>query len=425
MLAPVKEDMSSELHITRAYEWLLVNSLILVGIGLSPLVLAPLSEIYGRKPVLIAGSTCFLIWNTACGAAKSLGPLLAFRLLSGFGASVADALAGGLMGDLWRAEERGRAFAVFMAAPLLGPALGPICGAFIASGTDWRWVFWVISIASFVVICLATVFLHETYEPRIQELRRRQAQKKNSLPANDNNAKQFLGLMRTNLQRPLRMLGTQVIIQLLAGYMALLYGTMFLFLYIYPTMWTEQYGETVGIGSLNYLSFALGLIAGVNVAGRLGDSIYLWLKSRSRKGQGLPEFRIPPMAVGTVCMPVGLLLWGWSGQSRVHWIVPNLGSFIFAAGVYVCSGSVSVYTIDAYTQYGASAISTNLIARSLTAALFPLFAPYMFDALGFGWGSTALAGGFAVVGTTIVFILWFYGERLRAHSPYCAANGVE
>lgn len=110
------------------------------------------------------------------------------------------------------------------------------------------------------------------------------------------------------------------------------------------------------------------------------------------------------MAIGTVLVPVGLLWWGWSGEAKIHWIMPNLGSLIFTTGVYICSGSVSVYTIDAYTQYAASAVSTNLVLRSLTAAVFPLFAPYMFDALGFGLGATALAGGFAIIGTAVVFI---------------------
>ncbi|KAI1777984.1 MFS general substrate transporter [Hypoxylon cercidicola] len=424
MLAPAEGQISSDLHLSQAYEWLLVNSLILIGVGLSPLLLAPLSEIYGRKPILVIASIVFVVWNTGCGAATTLGQMLAFRLLSGFGACVADALAGGFMSDLWDAEERGRAFAVFMAAPLLGPALGPICGAFISQGTTWRWVFYITSIASAVVIFLAIVFLRETYEPRIQTLLRRKVENETQVTEKQPNKQRvlnFLKLMRVNLQRPIRMLGTQIIVQLLASYMALLYGTMFLFLFMYPRMWTDLYGESVGIGSLNYLSFAIGLIIGVNIAGHLNDYIYRRLKTRNN-GIGRPEFRIPAMILGTALVPVGLLWWGWSGQAKLHWIMPNIGSLLFAMGVYVCSGCVSVYTIDTYTQYAASAISTNLVLRSLTAAFFPLFAPYMFDALGFGLGATVLAGSFAAFGTTVVVILWFFGERLRARSPYYAAT---
>ncbi|KAI1429099.1 MFS multidrug transporter [Xylaria sp. FL1777] len=424
MLAPAEKKISEDLHITQAYQWLLVNSLILVGVGLSPLLLAPLSEVYGRKPVLIVASTIFVIWNVACGASSTLGQILAFRLLSGFGASVADALAGGLMSDLWSAEERGRAFAFYMAAPLLGPALGPILGAFISEGTNWRWIFWVTSIASAVVIAIAITCLHETYEPRLEQLRRRAAKGTSSKSTiSPQSAKVFFELMRTNLQRPFRMLATQVIIQLLASYMALLYGTMFLFLFEYPLLWTEKYGESVSIGSLNYISFAAGLILGVNIAGHLNDYIYLKLKARNH-GIARPEFRVPPMIIGTALVPIGLLWWGWTGQRKLHWILPNIGSFILGTGVYVCSGCVSVYTIDAYSRYAASAISTNLVARSLTAAFFPLFAPYLFDALGFGLGATVLAAAFAVLGSAVVFTLWFFGENLRTRSPYCAASST-
>ncbi|KAI1137564.1 MFS general substrate transporter [Hypoxylon sp. FL0543] len=425
MLAPVEEQISRDLRITQSYEWLLVNSLILIGVGLAPLLLAPLSEVYGRRPVLIIGSTIFLVWNTGGGAARTVGQMLAFRLLSGFGACVADALAGGVLGDLWPAEERGRAFAIFMAAPLLGPALGPICGAFISQGIDWRWVFWIISIASAAVIVFAILFMKETYEPRLEQLRLRKMEirpdgREGSEKASDKK-QTFVELMRTNLQRPFRMLGTQVIVQLLATYMAILYGTMFLFLYIYPRLWTEQYHQSIGIGSLNYISFAIGLIAGVNIAGHLNDYVYSRLKARNN-GVGRPEFRVPTMIIGTTLVPVGLLWWGWSGQAQIHWIMPNIGSLIFAMGIYVCSGCVSVYTIDTYTQYAASAISTNLVTRSLTAAFFPLFAPYMFDSLGFGLGATVLAGSFAVIGTVVVLILWFHGQALRARSTYCAAG---
>ncbi|KAH8652629.1 major facilitator superfamily domain-containing protein [Tricladium varicosporioides] len=422
MLAPVEAQISRDLRISRAYDWLLINSLILIGVGLSPLLLAPLSEVYGRKPILVIGSTVFVIWNTGCGAAKTVSQIIAFRLLSGFGASVADATAGGVLSDLWQAEDRGKAFAIYMAMPLFGPALGPICGAFISEGIDWRWVFWITSITSAVVIVVAIVFFCETYEPRLEQLRNRTGNTGRKNPS-EVLAKvgPFVDLMRTNLQRPFRMLGTQVIIQILAVYMALLYGTMFLFLFMYPRMWTEKYNQSIRIGSLNYISFAIGLIAGVNVAGPLSDYVYTRLKFRN-DGIGRPEFRVPPMAIGTTLVPIGLLWWGWSGGARLHWIVPNLGSLIFAMGVYICSGCVSVYTIDAYTRYSASAISTNLVARSLTAALFPLFAPYMFDKLGFGLGATVLAGGFALFGTAVVLILWFYGENLRARSRYCATS---
>ena len=427
MLAPVESQISHDLHIKESHDWLLVNSLTLLGVGLAPLLLAPLSEVYGRKPVLIYGTMYFTIWNAACGGSQTLVQILVLRLLSGFGASVADSIAGGFMGDLWKADERGRAFAVFMAAPLLGPALGPICGAFIAEGTTWRWVFFVTSIACVVVIVAAVALLRETYEPRIRQLQQRKmakeekkrAEASTTTPQQQDIGSTFVNLMRENLQRPLRMLATQTIVQLLAAYMALLYGIMFLFLFMYPRMWKDQYNQSVRIGSFNYISFAIGLIVGVNVSGFLNDRIYVILKARN-DGRGEPEFRIPTMVIGTALVPIGLLWWGWTGQAKLHWIFPNIGSLLFAMGVYICSSCVSVYTIDTYGRFAASAISTNLVARSITSAFLPLFAPYLFDALHFGLGATVLAGLFALLGTAAVMILWFHGKTLRAANSYCA-----
>jgi MFS family permease len=168
MLTPCEEPITKTLSLTHSSQWYLTNSLILIGIGLGPLILAPLSEVYGRRPVLLGGSTFFIVWNTAGGGVRAIDQLLAFRALSGFGACVADALAGGIIGELWAVEERGRAFAVFMAAPLLGPALGPILGAFIAQGADWRWVFWATSAAAATVLVTAFLFLQETFVPRIE-----------------------------------------------------------------------------------------------------------------------------------------------------------------------------------------------------------------------------------------------------------------
>lgn len=159
----------------------------------------------------------------------------------------------------------------------------------------------------------------------------------------------------------------------------------------------------------------------MNVSGFLNDRIYVVLKARN-DGRGEPEFRIPTMVIGTALVPIGLLWWGWTGQAKLHWILPNIGSLLFAMGVYICSSCVSVYTIDTYGRFAASAISTNLVARSITSAFLPLFAPYLFDALHFGLGATVLAGVFALLGTAAVTILWFHGKALRAANSYCAES---
>jgi hypothetical protein len=182
----------------------------------------------------------------------------------------------------------------------------------------------------------------------------------------------------------------------------------------------KQYEENAQVSSLNYISAAVGYVAGVLVAGHLNDRVYSFLRARSANNRGCPEYRIPVMLVGTLFTPAGLMLWGWTGETHQHWILPNIGCALYTAGCYICSSCVSVYTIDAYTTYAASAVSTNLVLRSLFSAFFPLFAPHMFDAVGYGYGATILASVLSVVGCITAIVLWFWGERIRERSTYCA-----
>jgi MFS family permease len=66
--------------------------------------------------------------------------LLAFRFLAGLGGSAPLAIGGGVIGDLFDAEHRGQAIAIYSLAPLLGPVVGPVAGAWIAEKSTWRWV---------------------------------------------------------------------------------------------------------------------------------------------------------------------------------------------------------------------------------------------------------------------------------------------
>lgn len=81
-----------------------------------------------------------------------------------------------------------------------------------------------------------------------------------------------------------------------------------------------------------------------------------------------------------------------------------------------------MYTIDVYDQYAASAMAKNLVARSLAGALFPLFAPALFDGLGFGRGATVLAGVFGVVGGGTLASLWWRGKAIRGRSRCCVVE---
>ena len=314
--------------------------------------------------------------------------------------------------------------AIFNIAPLLGPSLGPIAGAFIAEYTSWRWIFFVVSILDSVAQIAAWLFLQESFAPVLLKKRRQRLITSGSNTqvqlSCDQDVPISLGtLLRTWLLRCLRLLATQPILQMLAVYLAYVYGLIYLAFSTFPLIWTDIYQESTSIGSLNYLSLGIGYLSGSFLCGMMVDQIYKNLRVRNN-GQDQPEFRIPMMILASLLVPVGLCWYGWSAQAHLHWILPNIGAAIFSMGVIMIMQCVNTYIVDAYPLYAASAIGTVTLVRNIPGTCFPLFAPSLYDRLGFGWGNTVLALVSVCIGFPVPFILWTYGKRLRRSSQLAA-----
>jgi len=117
------------------------------------------------------------------------------------------------------------------------------------------------------------------------------------------------------------------------------------------------------------------------------------------------------------------LFWfGWTAESRVHWISPVIAEAFFACGNLLIFTCASLYLTDCYgALYGASAWSSNTFLRYLFASVFPLFAVQMFEGLGPGWASSLL-GFISVLLIPIPFAFGRYGERLRLKSEYSSGE---
>lgn len=259
-------------------------------------MLGPLSEVYGRVIVLQCANLFYLFFNLGCGLCRTSGELIAFRFLAGFGGSAPLAIGGGVLSDLFTAEERGRALSLYSLAPLLGPAVGPIAGAFISENVSWRWIFFATTIADALIQIAGLFFLRETYTPVLLRWRKEKLIKETGNTALhtdfDDEGKTVTATLATAIVRPFRMLLTQPIIQVLALYMMYLYGLMYLVLSTFPTLWVS-YGFSTGIGGLHYIALGVGFFLGAQTCAPLQDRIYARLKKRFGVKVGRPEFRIP------------------------------------------------------------------------------------------------------------------------------------
>src|ERR1700761_9380021 len=123
-----------------------VVSVYLIGFAFGPLLVAPISEIWGRYWVYIAGNILFIIFAVACALAKSMGQLIAFRFLHGIVGVVPLTIGGGTIADMMPVEKRGGAMAIWAIGPLIGPVAGPVAGGYLVEAKGWRWVFWLLAI---------------------------------------------------------------------------------------------------------------------------------------------------------------------------------------------------------------------------------------------------------------------------------------
>jgi MFS family permease len=88
--------------------------------------LAPLSELYGRAPIIHAGNIVFVVFQIGCAEANSIATLIVLRLFAGIGGSAVLSVGGGIISDAFPKERMGGATASFSLGPLLGPVIGPV-----------------------------------------------------------------------------------------------------------------------------------------------------------------------------------------------------------------------------------------------------------------------------------------------------------
>lgn len=399
-------------------------SVFVLGFAVGPLFIGPMSELFGRRNVLQVSNMFYFAFNLGCGFATSIPQLIAFRFLSGIGGSAPLGIGGGVLGDLWMPQERGRAMALYSLMPLLGPAIGPIAGGFITQYSDWRWVFYATCIAAIFIQITGFFFLQETYAA---EILRQKKVKLIKLTGNKDLHTEFETPNRklskhlsSAFERPFRMLFTQPIVQILALYIGYVYGVMYLVLASFPMLWQRQYGiNQPSIAGLNYISLGVGFFIGTQIAAFSADKIYKSLKAK-HSGVGRSEFRVPLMVPGSLLVPIGLFIYGWTAQAHTHWIGPNIGAAIFAAGNQMVFQCCQTYIVDAYTRYAASAIAATTVLRSIGGFAFPLFASAMYSSLGYGWGNSVLGFVGLAIGFPAPILLWWYGESLRKKSQFAA-----
>jgi DHA1 family bicyclomycin/chloramphenicol resistance-like MFS transporter len=146
----------------------LVLTLYLAGIAAGQLVYGPLSDRFGRRPVLLAGLAVFLAGTVLCGLAGSLAVLILGRVLEACGACAGIVLARAIIRDVYEREAAARGLALVMMAMSFAPAISPAVGAYLAEWLDWRAIFLLLLMAGAIVLAATVACLPETNHRRVR-----------------------------------------------------------------------------------------------------------------------------------------------------------------------------------------------------------------------------------------------------------------
>lgn len=314
------------------------------------------------------------------------------------------------MADMYGKKERGKSLAIVTLLPYLGPALGPIVGGVVSELVHWSWIFWIMSIVDAVILLLGLIIIRETYTP---VLLRRKAAKEGTTVPREKAGQSKLARIKTDLLRPLHILTHRPIIWLIALEATLTFSVYCIMLSSYATLWIDKYNQSKLISSLHYIAIALGTTLAGQIGSHVLDRTYRIMSTRNG-GKGTPEHRIPYLVPGMVLMPVGLLWYGWSAEHTLHWFMVDIGTVVFTLGSFVGAQAVTAYQLDEFAEYSASANAASRVVSYVLAFVFPIFAPEMYETLGYGWGNSTLALAAIVLGLPACWVLWVWGARLRA-----------
>ncbi len=165
IMLPALPAMAHSLHIPHVNQRQLIITAYVMGFAVTQIIFGPLSDRYGRKPVLLTGLCLYATTALIASMAMSFELMLAARLMQGMAASAGRILSISIIRDRYAGPQMARMMStisvIFMAAPILAPSIGQIIVIF----AQWRGVFFFMAGTAFAVALWISMRLPETLDP--------------------------------------------------------------------------------------------------------------------------------------------------------------------------------------------------------------------------------------------------------------------
>ncbi|KAL1410858.1 hypothetical protein Q8F55_001801 [Vanrija albida] len=418
----ITQSVKEYFHISNEVAVLCI-SLFVAGYILGPILWGPLSEVYGRRIIFILSFVLYTGFQVGAALSKNTASILVFRFLGGTFAAAPLTNSGACLADIYHPADRGPAMGLFAVAPFAGPSIGPIVSGFIqTTHTNWRWLYWVLTIFAGACLALIVFTLPETYPPVILARMAKQKRKETGedrwyAPLERRPAQTWGARVNEIILKPFVILALEPMLLAITLYMSFIYGIIYLLFEAFPFVFIKNHGFNAATNGLAFLGFFMG--------GNIAALVYITVTDRHYRKhvaaiapeKPAPEVRLLASRLTSLVLAISMFWFAWTSYPSVHWISPVLATALLGFAVQTIFVGLFNYIIDVYLWVAASALAGVTVVRAAFGAGFPLFASQMYERLGTQWASCLLAF-LALVMAPIPFVLIKYGPALRARSKF-------
>ncbi|KAF8162623.1 MFS general substrate transporter [Crassisporium funariophilum] len=347
---PSIPQIAKDLHSTGPIVSLAV-SLSIFAYSLGALLGASYSTFYGRKPIYLVGTPLLLLGSIGVAASRTIPQLMVWRFVQAIGASPGMAVGSGVIGDIYKLEERGQAMGIFFAAVLVGPALAPLAGGLASHYFSWRLLQLSLGIVGFIAFFIVLFFFPETYHPG-----ERGADKLE--PGSHPTWRPVF----INPLGPLALLRSPNLLAVTFAGFAAVYTEYVLLVPIAYTIGVKYNITNEALIGACFLPMGLGNMIGAPLSGRLSDIMVVRYRKK-RGGVWYPEDRLRATLAGAlILVPLSIFISGFLTEyvSGTLGLTLNLIClFVNGIGVDLVLSPAAAYFVDLLHSKSAEAMAAN------------------------------------------------------------------
>ncbi|KAK0660690.1 MFS transporter OpS2 [Lasiodiplodia hormozganensis] len=462
IILPALNDIAADLDTTLTITNMSV-AFYMLAMAIFPLWWSSFSETLGRRTIYLSSFVLFILWGILSAVANNISMLIVMRVLSGGASASVQAVGGGTIADIWEVKERGRAMGIFYLGPLCGPLIAPIVGGALAQGLGWRSTQWFLVIYGAVVWLSICFMLPETLRrtKNVAAEAEKEAAKKTDDPLAGSNTAEEVEAAAGGLEKPatntaaqpsLQRVSTRQSVQrtttkwllvvrrcfidplriilylrfpaifFVVSYATIAFACLYVLNISIETTFSHQpYGFSTVIVGLLYIPNSLGYMVTSIFGGRWIDSIMRREAVRKNrvdpvtgKLQFRPEDRMRENAwLGAALFPAALVWYGWTAQKGVFWLCPMIANFFFGIGSMLIFAMATTMLTEFMPKKASNGIALNNFVRNIFSCVGSVVAQPLISAIGNGWLFTGLAVISFVWGSTCIWAMMKFGERMR------------